>query len=219
MSIQESQLDQLLRERDEALAKCERNDEFMAYMTEELGGFECLHGEGHRGTPPMMWPELIKCIAAKAVQDAKNELESLANTQLAAKDAEINRLNSIIPHAQLAFQESEIERLKQELAKVRAETVNEVAALKTKMEVQHVALERVVNHATNERTRLASALFAITAAEAGSEYRSAIQSAEVLLDDYRGGEIATPAWLREALEIGKEFDRPEWIGEALEVKP
>lgn len=39
-----------------------------------LAKYPCLHEPGHHGsTPPMMWPELIACIVAKAKQDVQKK--------------------------------------------------------------------------------------------------------------------------------------------------
>lgn len=65
-------LQRRMTELAELRAYREMQEDFMAYMTAELDGFKCLHGDKNcaRGTPPMMWPELIACIAKRAAKDA-----------------------------------------------------------------------------------------------------------------------------------------------------
>jgi hypothetical protein len=58
-----------------ALTAAGDDADFLAFMADELDRFPCLHGPAgngaHAKTPPMMWPELIRCIVAKARQDAR----------------------------------------------------------------------------------------------------------------------------------------------------
>lgn len=78
-------LEEILGAREHELrelrAECENNNDFMAFMGTALGDWPCCHAEsakeGHAGTPPMMWPELIGCIVNKATQDAQAECERL----------------------------------------------------------------------------------------------------------------------------------------------
>lgn len=70
------------RERVEAeLAKLKSevadHSDFMAFMAAELAQFECLCGKEHGETMPMMWPELIQCIVAKAIKDSKREASNV----------------------------------------------------------------------------------------------------------------------------------------------
>jgi hypothetical protein len=56
-------------------AKSDQSD-FFAYMSGELSKWPCMcENEGHKGTAPMFWPELIACIIKKAVQDKQKELD------------------------------------------------------------------------------------------------------------------------------------------------
>ena len=54
------------------------DSDFMAFMTIELDKFSCCccdAGPGaHAAAPPMFWPELIRCIIARAVKDKTAEL-------------------------------------------------------------------------------------------------------------------------------------------------
>lgn len=53
------------------------NDDFMAFMEGELSDFSCCHEtRAHSNTPPMMWPELIACIAKKARLNAETERDA-----------------------------------------------------------------------------------------------------------------------------------------------
>lgn len=46
------------------------NSDFMAFMQIELAKFQCCHEDGqHHSTPPMFWPELIRCIVERAVRE------------------------------------------------------------------------------------------------------------------------------------------------------
>lgn len=52
-------------------------EDFMAFMTAELAGRPCACENGggdHSSTPPMCWPELIDCIAKRAVRDEHDRL-------------------------------------------------------------------------------------------------------------------------------------------------
>ncbi len=71
-----------------AKAEAEARDhaDFMAFMTAELAAFPCCHEPGeHASTPPMMWPELIACIAKKARQDAEAKFTASAAVVTAAR--------------------------------------------------------------------------------------------------------------------------------------
>lgn len=48
--------------------------DFLAFMFVELSKFPCLHRDGDHHGPPLMWPELIACIVARAKQDATARL-------------------------------------------------------------------------------------------------------------------------------------------------
>lgn len=56
------------RQADETTAS--DHEDFMAYMEGELSSMKCCCEDGHLGTPPMMWPERIRCIAKRAAADA-----------------------------------------------------------------------------------------------------------------------------------------------------
>lgn len=58
----------------ELIGECEDHRDFMAFMTTELDRIPCCHTDGsHKGTPPMMWPELIRCMIKHAVEQAKQK--------------------------------------------------------------------------------------------------------------------------------------------------
>jgi hypothetical protein len=65
---------EIRRSRLAALTAAGEESDFLAFMADELDRFPCLHGPAgngaHAKTAPMMWPELIRCIVAKAKQDA-----------------------------------------------------------------------------------------------------------------------------------------------------
>lgn len=47
------------------------SSDFLAFMAGTFADWPCCHDEGgHKGTPPMMWPELIACIVKRARNDA-----------------------------------------------------------------------------------------------------------------------------------------------------
>lgn len=69
----QSQLTQLRAERDELKLAADYNSDFMGFMKLELAKMECLCGKDHSATMPMCWPELIRCIVAKAVQKVTKE--------------------------------------------------------------------------------------------------------------------------------------------------
>ncbi len=75
-------LDSAIKEATKELQnQVDQNNDFMAFMTGELAQFSCCHEDGkHAGTSPMMWPELIACIARKAIAEAtKNLRDQLAD--------------------------------------------------------------------------------------------------------------------------------------------
>lgn len=50
------------------------HNDFMAMLAGELARMPCVCDDGgHENTPPMMWPELIRCIAARAFNDGQKE--------------------------------------------------------------------------------------------------------------------------------------------------
>ena len=56
------------------------HSDFLAYMCDELARFPCMHEEGqHKGTPPVMWPDLIRCIVMKAVMRERQSQLNLIN--------------------------------------------------------------------------------------------------------------------------------------------
>lgn len=62
---------------DELRDRAAMADDFLAFMSAELAQLKCCHEDGgHHNTPPMMWPELIGCIAARAVKDALAAVEA-----------------------------------------------------------------------------------------------------------------------------------------------
>lgn len=74
------------------------NDDFMAFMLDELSQFPCCHEIGeHRNTPPMMWPELIGCIAKKAALEATTRAES-AEARCRVKDACLEKVREDYKH-------------------------------------------------------------------------------------------------------------------------
>lgn len=63
-----TQLQRLIAAYRELRVERDDNSDFMAFMQSELAKIPCCHEAGeHDGTPPMMWPELIRCIVRKAV--------------------------------------------------------------------------------------------------------------------------------------------------------
>lgn len=63
----------------------EDHDAFLAFMADSLAQFPCCCDEGkHDGTPPMLWPELIACIARRSAQDAVKGVQSTRNSQPSA---------------------------------------------------------------------------------------------------------------------------------------
>lgn len=61
--------------REQAAEIADQSD-FMAFMHTELAKFPCLCEDGkHADTAPMFWPELIRCIVARAVKDAQAEVQ------------------------------------------------------------------------------------------------------------------------------------------------
>lgn len=80
LAAAKAERDQLIAERDAAVAelKSAKSDhgDFLAFMGGHLADWPCLHDPGgHKATPPIMWPELIGCIVAKAKQDLESQLQ------------------------------------------------------------------------------------------------------------------------------------------------
>src|SRR5688500_5993719 len=66
-------------ERLEGELKTAREDhtDFLGFMRDDLAHLPCCHEDGgHHGTPPMMWPELIRCIILK---DRRTQLAGIEN--------------------------------------------------------------------------------------------------------------------------------------------
>ena len=78
---------------DKQLAEIATHHDFMAFMALALAAFPCCHEAGeHKGTPPMMWPELIACIAMKARRTAEEERAARPSTKEALAQATIDAL-------------------------------------------------------------------------------------------------------------------------------
>jgi len=96
-----------LRARITELEQHERlADAFLADMAGELAQMPCCCENGkHRDTPPMMWPELIRCIIKRAVRDALAKREQEAKQRATTVGGRWRTLTS-----RVTFEESEDER-------------------------------------------------------------------------------------------------------------
>ena len=55
--------------------------DFLGFMRDDLSHLPCCHEDGgHHGTPPMMWPELIRCIITKDRRDREAKLQDELKT-------------------------------------------------------------------------------------------------------------------------------------------
>jgi hypothetical protein len=92
-----NELGEAKKERDDLKKEKIDNDDFMAYMISEFEKFPCMHGDAgcgaHADTPPMFWPELIRCIIKRFVKDKTESLEAELTALRGKETQQVSRPN------------------------------------------------------------------------------------------------------------------------------